>query len=170
MRPVPKLTPSVLPRIVVRASILGDAMKNYGIPDDVIHIAQTGHMAGDFTGMTFSGYAPSGALQERAFLSFDTLIQNDNITMDISDGRSMVEALSVKFAHAVAASTHLMRQQRLRIQYTFHIPETTSVGEVCQKYGLTYTPRDEAETGMQLLFSVSPGRDRGITFEHYTAR
>lgn len=170
MKPVPKLTPSVLPRIVVRATILGDVMKNYGIPDEVIHVAQTGLMAGDFTGMTFSGYAPSGALRERATLSFEDLSENDNMTMDVRDGRSMVEALSRKLAHAVAASVHLMRQQRLSIHYTYHCSDFVNAAEICQKYGLHQeTPQGDA-TGMRLLFRVRPGRDTGITFGHYTSK
>ncbi len=171
MKPVPKLVPSVFPRAVVRATVLGDVMKNYGIPDDVIHVAQTGLMANDFTGMTFTGFAPSGAPRERATLSFDDLKDNDNMTMDVRDGRSMVEALSRKLAHAVAASIHLMRQQRLRIQYTFHCPEHASVAEICQKYGLTQeAPQEDDTTEMRLVFRVTPGRDTGITFGHYTAK
>lgn len=171
MKPVPKLVPSVFPRAVVRATILGDVMKNYGIPDNVIHIAQTGLMAGDFTGMTFNGFSPSGALRERATLTFDTLKENDNMTMDVRDDRSMVEALSRKFAHAVAASVHLMHQQRLRIHYTFLFAEFVNTADACQKYGLTCeTPQEEDTTGMRLLFRVSPGRDPGISFAHYTSK
>lgn len=170
MKPVPKLAPGILPRIVVRATILGDVMKNYGIPDHVIHVAQTGLMAGDFTGMTFNGYAPSGALRERATLSFEDLKENDNMSMDVRDSRSMVEALSRKLAHAVAASVHLMQQQRLSIHYTFHCSAFVNVAETCQKYGLTQeAPQDDA-TDMRLLFRVRPGRDTGITFGHYTSR
>lgn len=145
-------------------------MKNYGIPDEIIHIAQTGLMAGDFTGMTFTGFSPSGALRERASLSFDILKDNDNMTMNVSDGRSMAEALSRKLAHAVAASIHLMRQQRLRIQYTFHCSEHASVAEICQKYGLTQEAPQKDATEMRLAFRVTPGRDTGITFGHYTVK
>ena len=169
MKPIPKLVPSVFPRAVVRATVLGDVMKNYGIPDEIIHIAQTGLMAGDFTGMTFTGFSPSGALRERSTLSFDTLKENDNMTMDVRDGRSMVETLSRKFAHAVAASVHLMRQQRLSVRYTFHFAEFVNAAEACQKYGLTYEASPGEATGMRLLFRVSPGRDPGITFTHYTS-
>jgi hypothetical protein len=170
MKPIPQLVPSVFPRAVVRATILGDVMKNYGIPDEIIHIAQTGLMAGDFTGMTFTGFSPSGALRERASLSFDSLKENDNMTMNVSDGLSMVEALSRKFAHAVAASINLMRQQRLRIHYTFHFAEHVYVAEACQKYGLPHETAEEDTPAMRMLFRVSPGRDRGITFSHYTAK
>lgn len=171
MNPTPKLVPSLLPRAVVRATILGDVMKNYGIPDDVIHIAQTGLMAGDFSGMTFTGFSPTGILRERATLSFDTLKENDTMAMNTVDGRSMAETLSRKFAQAVAASIHLMRQQRLGIHYTFLFAPYVDAGSACQKYGLTYEPQQAnlpADT-MRPLFSVSPGRDRGITFVHHTA-
>lgn len=172
MKPTPKLVPSVLPRAVVRATVLGDVMKNYGIPDNIIHIAQTGLMAGDFTGMTFTGYAPSGAVRERASLSFDELTENDDMTMHLGNNQSMVEALSRKFAHAVAASIHLMRQQHLRIHYTFHFAEFVNVDTACQKYGLTYEPASERSDAdnMRMVFRVSPGRDRGIHFAHYTAK
>lgn len=169
MKPAVKLVPSVFPRAVVRASILGDVMKNYGLPDDVIHIAQTGLMAGDFTGMTFTGFAPSGALRERSNLSFESLTENDNMSMDVADGRSMVEALSRKLAHAVAASVGLMLQQRLRIQYTFLIAEHVNGAETCRKYGLAFNVEGDEQPPMRLLFKVSPGRDRGITFAHYTS-
>lgn len=169
MKPVPKLVPSIFPRAVVRASILGDAMKNYGLPDDIIDLAQTGLMAGDFTGITFNGYAPSGVLRERSTLSFAALTQNDNMTMDVKDGRSMVEALSRKLAHAVAASVGLMIQQRLAIHYTFLISDQVSVPETCRKYGLVMATSTGEQQPMRLLFSVTPGRDRGITFSHFTS-
>lgn len=170
MKPMPKLVPSVFPRAVVRATILGDVMKNYGLPDNVIHIAQTGLMAGDFTGITFTGYAPSGAFRERSTLSFDTLTENDNMTMNVTDGRSMVEALSRKLAHAVAASVGLMLQQRLRIHYTFLIAQHVNAFETCRKYGLEpATSQSQDVPQGRLLFEVRPGRDRGITFSHYTS-
>lgn len=169
MKPVPKLVPSVFPRAVVRATILGDVMKNYGIPDNVIEIAQAGLMAGDFTGMTFSGYAPSGILRERSQLSFATLTENDNMEMAVRDGISMVETLSKKMAHAVAASVQLMMQQRLTIEYTFHFADNVHFATVCQKYGLQHRVINAQEPSMRLLFHVSPGRDRGITFDHYTS-
>lgn len=169
MKPVPKLVPSVFPRSVVRATVFGDVLKNYGIPDEIIHIAQTGLMAGEFTGMSLTGIAPSGAVRERSSVSFDKLGEDDNMTMDVKDGRSMAEALSRKFAHAVAASVHLMRQQRLRITYTFHFAEHINVAMACQKYGLTLESGEIDTPGMRLLFRVSPGRDRGIVFDHYTS-
>lgn len=170
MKPSLKLVPSVYPRAVVRASILGDVMKNYGIPDDVIQIAQTGLMAGDLTGITFGGYAPSGMARERSSLSFDVLNDNDSMEMNVADGRSMVEALSRKLAYAVAASVNLMRQQRLRITYTFHIADHVNAAETCRKYGLTFDSPVRESADMRLLFKVSPGRDRGISFAHYTSR
>lgn len=170
MKPVPNLVPSVFPRAVVRATILGDVMKNFDIPDEIIHIAQTGLMAGEFTGITLSGYSASGALWERASLSFDTLAENDAMTMDVSNGRSMAEALSRKFAHAIGASIALMRAQRLRIRYTFHLSVFANASEVCQKYGLSFDGPEEDAPGMRLLFRVSPGRDRGITFDHFTSK
>lgn len=170
MKPALKLVPSVFPRAVVRASILGDVMKNYGLPDDVIHIAQTGLMAGDLTGVTFTGFAPSGTMRERSSLSFEVLNENDNMSMNVADGRSMVEALSRKLAYAVAASVTLMRQQRLRIQYTFHIANHANAAETCRKYGLTPEGPAGDGVGMRLLFQVSPGRDRGISFSHFTSR
>lgn len=169
MKPAPKLVPSVLPRAVVRASILGDVMKNYGIPDNVIHLAQTGLIAGDFIGITFTGYAPSGAFRERSTLMFDTLTENDNMTMQVADGRSMVEALSTKLAHAVAASVGLMLQQRLRIHYTFLYAPGVNASDGCRKYGLTMVDPSSEQPQGRLLFSVTPGRDRGITFSHYTS-
>ncbi len=169
MNPAVKLVPSIFPRQVVRATVLGDVMKNYGLPDPVIEVAQAGLIAGDIVGITFTGIGPSGVVRERSTLSFDVLKQNDDMSMNITTGCSMVEALSRKLAFAISSSIQLMRQQNLSISYTFHIAEHCNSFAVCQKYGLSHNSDPLGGPPMRQLFHVSPGRDRGISFRHFSA-
>ncbi|MGE3992865.1 hypothetical protein [Pseudorhodoplanes sp.] len=170
MAPVVNLKATVIPRSIVRATVLGDLMANFGLPPDVIRIAQEGFATGDITGITIFGIDFAGHSQDEVQLIFSELARDDQMSVDVSGGRSMIEALSLKFAHAVAYSVATMKRKGLRIDYIYHFPAGRT--HTMSRYGLIprsptlyapgYAPRQ--------LFSVQPGRDPGITYTHATAR
>lgn len=171
MKAVAKLVPGTIPLPVVRATVLGEVMKNYGLPNSIIEIAQNGLTAGDFSGIIFRGHSPSGALREQSHLSFDVLKPNEKVSLKLVEGQSMTEALSKKLAHAIAASIGLMQKQRLKIHYTFCVADGRPLSTIIQKYGLD-PPSDNFGDApvppLRKLFEVSPGRVPCIRFAHYT--
>ncbi|MCB1484686.1 MAG: hypothetical protein KDJ17_07325 [Hyphomicrobiaceae bacterium] len=170
MAPVVQLKATVIPRSIVRTTILGDLMANFGLPPDVIRIAQQGFAAGDINGITIIGIDHAGHIQDEVRLRFQDLIRDDQMSVDVSGGRSMIEALSLKFAHAVSYSVTTMKRKGLRIEYNYQI--NGGRAHNMAMYGLApaasvsyapgYAPRQ--------VFSVQPGRDPGITYSHATAR
>jgi hypothetical protein len=156
----------------MRATILGDIMKNYGIPDDTITIAQQGFLAGDITGLTVFGLGGDGYIRHHAPLTFAELTKSDDVTVDLANGRSMTEAVSVKLAQGVSYSVATMKRLGLTIAFTYFFAPGKGA-ETMAKFGLvpggtpyTYAPG----TAGRQLFAITPGLDKGITFAHFAAR
>ncbi len=93
MPPVVNLKTTTIPRTVMRATILGDLMANFGLPSDVIRLAQQGYASGDIVGITIYGLDYAGHAQDEAKLWFKQLVTDDQVSVDVSGGRSMIEAL-----------------------------------------------------------------------------
>lgn len=163
-----KLKATVVPRSVVRATILGDVMANFGLPPDVIELAQRGYASGDISGISICGIDHRGYIADQANLMFDQLTNNDGLSVDTSSGRSMIEAVSVKFAYAVEYSVNTMRRKGLSIQYRYHF--YAGRNHEMGRYNLVPSNGSEYEPGHSLrqIFSVQPGMDPGITYSHAT--
>jgi hypothetical protein len=168
----PILQATVIPRSIMRATVLGDVMKNFGLPDNTIAIAQRGFASGDITGITIYGLGPDGYVRDEATLTFNELRQDDQVSVDMSGGRSMVEAISLKFAHAVGYSVNAMKRAGLRLTYVYHFAPGRDDPVTITSYGLSigngnsYAPG----TAPRQLFAISPGFDRGITYRHEIGR
>lgn len=170
--PKTTLKPTVIPRHLMRTTILGDVMKNFGIADETVALAQQGFVNGDIVGITVFGLRGDGHISQHATLTFAELATSDDVAVDVANGKSMTEAVSVKLAQAVSYSVSTMKRLGLTIAYTYFFapgrgPETIA------KYGLvpggvpyTYAPG----TAGRQLFAIFPGLDKGITFAHYAAR
>lgn len=178
MSPTVKLKATVLPLSVVRTALLGDLMKNFGADDEQIRIAQQGFAEHLLMGVIVIGMDANGVTQDHVELDFEKLRADTTITVDTSGGRSMIEALSVKLAHAVAYSVEAMRRKGLTISFRYHFMPAVW-NDLAKRHAmlarfnlmshddnLGYFPG----TGPRLLFSVKPGADSGTRYSHFIAR
>lgn len=172
-KPVTNLKATVIPLSMVRTTIIGDLMQNFGLSDSETRIAQQGYVEGLLSGLTIDGLDSAGFIQDQAKLMFADLASDPNVTVDVSNGRSMIEAVSRKLAHGVSYSVTLMKRKGLRINVTYHLSSKglADVGGTFNRLGLTsagshgYAPGYAGRT----LFSITPGMDRGTTYSHSTA-
>lgn len=166
----PRLTPTVIPRSLVRATVLGDVIANFGLPPDVAELAQRGFLAGDIDGISIHGIDSHGYVRDTARLSFDDLTRDDDIEVDTRGGRSMIEALSVRLAHTVSYSIATMRRKGLTLAWVYHLRPGRQDAQVMARYGLrpsaplTYAPG----AAPREVVAVRPGSDRGIRYSHAT--
>lgn len=177
MPPVVNLKTTVIPRSVMRATILADLMANFDAPPDVIRTAQQGYAEGLISGLIVKGRDHTNYVREEAHLDFTSLDSDDQVSVDVSDGRSMIEAVSIKFAHAVSYSVEAMRRRGLRIEFAYRM-----TGRACadpalfqrtlNRFGLHVLGDSDYEPGttMRQLFSVTPGFDKGVSYGHASAR
>ncbi len=171
MAPVVKLRPTVIPTSIMRCTVLGDFMTNFGLPPDVVRLAQQGFAAGDITGITINGLGYDNYIRDQATLMFADLTTDHDVSVDVSEGRSMIEAVSVKFAHAVAYSIATMKRNGLQLAYHYHFAYGRADPANVGRYGLSYGHQSSFAPGTapRQLFSINPGLDRGITYSHATA-
>jgi len=146
-------------------------MSNFGFPQNVVQIAQQGCLAGDIYAVSIYGVNAHNQIEDESMLSFDDLTHDDTVTVDTSGGRSMIEALSVKFAHAVAYSIATMQRKGLRLEYAFQFRAGRNDRATMARYGLQPNDHLNFAPGIQLrqVMSVRPGRDKGIRYTHSTA-
>lgn len=171
------LKATVIPRSLMRATVLGDLLKNFGVPDDAIRICQQGFAEGLIVGVTIKGIAHDGRPEDQATLIFDQLVDDDKMSFDLSGGRSMIEALSVKLAHAVSYSVATMRRKGLRLRFTYHFAmgvsaQSPTFENACSRFNLTpvnESLNDNLGSNMRQVFEIRPGRDKGIAYSHATA-
>jgi hypothetical protein len=177
MAPVVNLKTTVIPRSLMRATVLGDLMKNFGANDSTIRTAQEGFANGHICGLQILGRDHANYVRDEAYLDFDVLATDDNVQIDVSGGRSMIEAVSVKFAHGVAYSVDVMRRKGLVVTFSYqfrhHVWSDPALFQATlARYGLVMTDKSrdyEPGTAMRTLFTVNPDFDRGISYRHATS-
>ncbi len=174
----PKLKATVIPTSLMRATCLGDFLKNFGASDETIRIAQQGYAEGRIAGLTIKGISHDGHIEDEATLLFDQLVTDPQISVDVSSGRSMIEAVSSRFGHAVAYSVATMKRKGLRLQYFWHLTPRVNADPdlfqaTCAHFNLvsggtdpTYRPGHAPRR----LFEIRPGLDKGTSYSHSTAR
>ena len=119
--PVTTLKPTVIPLTIMRCTMIGDLMTNFGFTEQQARIAQEGYAAGLLSGITIEGLNAAGHIEDEASMWFQALAQEINVSVDVSGGRSMIEAVSRKLAHGVSYSVALMRRKGLRINVRYHL-------------------------------------------------
>lgn len=172
------LKATVIPTSLMRATILGNFMKNFDFPDDTIAICQQGYADGLIAGVTIKGLAYDGHIEDEATLLFDELVHDVEVSVDISSGRSMIEAASVKLAHAVSYSIATMKRKGLSLSFSIHFTPRVNADaalaeQVCARFNLVYSrinPTYRPGYGPRRLFEVRPGLDKGIRYSHSSAR
>lgn len=174
--PFTTLKPTVIPLTIMRCTVIGDLMTNFGLSDHQVRIAQQGYAEGLLTGITIEGLNAFGFIEDESELSFQIIAQEVNITVDLTGGRSMIEAVSRKLAHGVAYSVGLMKRKGLRIGVRYHLSPKgmANMTESCNRLGLdpgtdkraTYADGYAGRT----VLSITPGLDRGMTYTQRTAR
>jgi hypothetical protein len=177
MPPVVTLKTTVIPRSIMRATVLGDLMANFGATPDIIRTTQQGYADGLMTGVIVKGRDNSNYVREEVYLDFASIDADDKVSVDVSDGRSMIEAVSIKLARAVSYSVDMMKRRGLRIEFAYRMsPRVNADPELFQstlsRFGLFVSGSNDYEPGtaMRQLFSVSPGFDKGISYSHASSR
>lgn len=177
MPPQVQLKTTVIPTSLMRLAVLGDVMKNFGATDEQIRIAQQGLADGLMDRLTVNGRDGSGYIQDQVTLHFEQLARDVDLSLDGGGGRSMIEAVSLKLAHAVLYSVSLMRRKGLAISFLYGFTPKVSgdprtLDQTLMRFGLQ--PCGEWEGfapgyGPRQLFSITPGRDRGMHYAHVAA-
>jgi hypothetical protein len=171
-RPVTQLQATVVPQLTARATVLGDLLNAFGMDPDQIRIAQQGYADGAIIALTVRGIGYDGFVADEATLRFDEIVRDATISVDMSGGRSMTEAISRVLAHAIMYSVTTMKRKGLRITYWYHFAPHAPLEQTRARYGLqagtmeSYAPGH----GPRRLFEITPGADSGIHYAHYVTR
>ena len=171
-KPVTTLKPTVVPQLTVRATILGDALNAYGMHAKDIRVAQEGFAEGLINAVSIKGLDAAGFVADEAVLRFDAIQKEAQMTVDMSGGRSMTEAVSRILARHIVYSADLMKRKGLRITFYYWFPAHVNTMMACARFGLNpgYSPGYAPGHGPRQLFSVTPGADKGVHFAHYQSR
>lgn len=171
-RPVTQLQPTVVPLLTARATILGDFLNAFGMDPEQIRIAQQGYADGFIVAMTVRGINYDGYVADEAMLRFDDIVRDATISIDMSGGRSMTEAISRVLAHAVMYSVTTMKRKGLRIAYWFHLAAHAPTEQTFARYGLHGGAMENYAPGHapRRLFEITPGANSGIHYAHYVSR
>lgn len=178
MPPTVQLKTTVVPTSIVRISILGDVLKNFGATDEQIRIAQQGFAERLFNRVTINGLDSSGYIQDQVTLWFDDLMNDANLSVDTSGGRSMIEAVSLKFARGVSYSVGCMRRKGLTISFFYGFTgdawnDPSKRDATLARFNLSARGDNEGFApgyGPRQIFSITPGLDNGTHYSHSVAR
>lgn len=171
-KPVTTLKPTVVPQLTVRATILGDSLNAFGMQANEIRIAQDGFAEGLIHAVSIKGLDANGYVADEAVLRFDAIKQEAQMTVDMSGGRSMTEAVSRLLARHIVYSADLMKRKGLRITFMYWFPSHVNAAMACARFGLSpgFSPGYAPGHAPRQLFSVTPGADTGVHFAHYQSR
>lgn len=171
-KPVTTLEPTVVPQLTMRATILGDTLNAFGMHADEIRIAQDGFAEGLINAVHIKGLDAHGYVADEAVLRFDAIQREVNMTVDMSDGRSMTEAISRQLARHIVYSADLMKRKGLRITFTYRFPGHVNTEQVFARFNLVAGAPQAYAPGYapRRIFSVTPGADKGVHFAHYQSR
>lgn len=171
-KPVTELQATVIPQLTARATVLGDVLNAFGAHADDIRIAQEGFANGDFNAVTIRGLDHNGYVADEARLLFDEIKRQANITVNLSGGRSMTEAISRQLAQAVMYSVNTMKRKGLSIRFVYWFKPHVNTVQTQARYNLSDAPAAAYAPGHgpRRMFEVTPGLDNGIHYAHYTAR
>ncbi|MCH9808482.1 MAG: hypothetical protein K0U74_12175 [Alphaproteobacteria bacterium] len=177
-KPRPNLKATVIPKSLMRITCLGDFMKNVGASDEAIRIAQEGCADGTVAGLTIAGIDHEGYISDEATLLFEELLEDTKVSVDVSDGRSMIEAVSNRFGHAVAYSVATMKRKGLSLLYRWHFTPRVNANQelfeaTCTRFNLvpgTSGPTHRPGHAPRQLFEIRPGIDKGILYSHAVSR
>lgn len=169
------LKPTTLPLPMVRAQMIGDFLANHGIDASTVETAQRGYLAGWLKSVTVHGLDAQGYVCERYTLDFTKLDGEPMVTVQLADGRSMIEALSPKLAAAVSLGVRTMRQRGLTPHVVFQTYPTLDDATRAHAFatlGLVPADTPGCQPGYVLVevLRISPGKDRGSTYTHDSAR
>lgn len=171
-KPVTSLKATVVTQLNVRATILGDTLNAFGLHEDQIRIAHEGFADGLISGVTIYGLNGQGHVEDEAALWFDAIRKEVSLSLDLSNGRSLTEAVSRQLARHIVFSAETMKRKRLTIQFSYWFSAHANHEAACARYGLvpssgfSYAPGH----GRRRLFQVTPGADTGIHYAHYQSR
>ena len=172
-----KLTLSIkarpIPRLLVRAQVAGEVVAACGGSDRSVETAQKGvalHLL-----KTISIYALNrdGQVVEKIELTFDTE-RDGEIMLDLSDGRSAVEALDPALARAVAYQAERIKSLGLipQVQFRYHdhvSDDAEREKEADRLLGLVdaTTPPTRPGHHSREVLRVRPGKDTGTLAAFY---
>lgn len=120
--PKVKLHVQAIPKTLVRVGCAGDFLKNATLgtlPDQMIRNAQQGVAEGIIQTLWVTGVDANGIPRDRFWLKFDPLDVDVKVMLDLSDGKSTLEAVDVSLAGGVQTAVQVLTRKRLRPVVTF---------------------------------------------------
>lgn len=166
------LKTTLMQRSEFNAAVLGDYLASYGIPYNVVHTSQQAYMNGDITGIRIVGYDTNNHIQDEVKLWFNEILGNNSVSVDLNDGRSMIERASTKLATAVNYNVGQMRSRGLGIHYFYIMAPGRNNAQTNARYGLEWNNTIRYQNGHapRRVFNLSTGSDTGINYSYYRAR
>lgn len=109
-----------VPRSVLRAAVVGEYLATMGLSDSIsIRGVQQAVNEGLVTGIIVVGFTSTGIPKDRNTLAIKKLEQDDKVMLDLSDGKSHIEALDVTLAGAISWACD--RAKRLNLTPRFYL-------------------------------------------------
>lgn len=176
MAPKVNLKATVLPLQTVRATMVGDLLANHGFSQEQIDIAQRGYLAGWLDRVIIAGIDYAGYAQDVITLWFDKIEGEPKVSVDVTGGRSMLEAVSVPLAGAVDYGVKALKRKGLRPTLFFGYASWLDAAEVekartaLNLNGAPLNLSPAAGYAMREIVYVSPATDRGAHYQHQQAR
>lgn len=143
--PKVKLHVQAIPKTLVRVGCAGDFLKNVALgtmSDQEIRDIQQGVAEGLIQTIWVTGLDSFGIPRERFWLKFDPLSDDVKVMLDLSDGKSTLEAVDVGLAGGVQTAVQVLRRKNLRPDVTFDytadaLANPTRLNEAKQRLGFT---------------------------------
>lgn len=148
-----KVTPAVIPRVLVRSAIAAEFLSTCGLTDTVrLRGIQQLVSEGLISGLVVIASERSAFPRERYCLRFDTEDSQGNVSLQVSNGKSHTEALDVELA---AAFTWIARRvSGSGYSPYFHIEWSTAakadsdrLAEACRRTGIPMVTWEDASGG-----------------------
>lgn len=144
----PKLTVQTIPRLVVRAGVVGEFLRNVGLDtlsDTAIRNLQQAVTEGLIAKITITGVDAQGHPLDRAWVKLNDLGDDTLVTVEKSDGMSMTEACDVGLASAMSTAVKIMRRKqltpKLSVEYaTAALTNRTRLDEAARRLNLPDVP------------------------------
>ena len=162
-----------IPRLLVRAQVAGEVVAACGGSERSIETAQKGVALHIIKSVIVYGLNGDGQAIEKIELTFDAERDGD-IMLDLSNGRSAVEALDPALARAVAYQSERIKTlgltPRVQFRYHDHIAEDADRDQEADRLlGLTSASAPPTRPGHhnREVLRVRPGKDSGTLASFY---
>jgi len=170
----PTTTPKVTPRLaptpmqipVVRTYMVGDFMRAFGFPEEVIRTIQDGVASGYIQAVVVKGKDYRGEVTAATTFSLSELTNPGTVMVDTSSATSVTEQMSRRFAQSILFCVDQMKRRGLAVKYGYQLSPLgqANKGEAYSTLDL-HDSDDRYANGIRQVFRITHA-PTGSTLTH----